>query len=174
MSDYTAFPEMLDGRLKTLNPKIHGGLLGIRGNEEHVKSMKEYGIEPIDACVVNLYPFSETVAAGADFATCVENIDIGGPAMIRAASKNFTDVLVVTDVDQYTELLMELTENDGCTTLGLRRKYAAAAFARTAAYDGAIAAWFASQSSQKFPEKLVLTGTLKHTLRYGENPHQVS
>jgi len=172
VSDYTKFPELLDGRLKTLNPKIHGGLLGIRGNKDHEEAMKEHGILPIDACVVNLYPFQETVKSGADFNTCVENIDIGGPAMIRAAAKNFSAVTVVTDVDQYTEFLTELTELDGRTSLKLRQKYAGAALARTAAYDAAIAGWFSQQSGSPFPEKLVLSATLKHGLRYGENPHQ--
>mmetsp|Transcript_8072 Transcript_8072/g.35886 ORF Transcript_8072/g.35886 Transcript_8072/m.35886 type:complete len:540 (-) Transcript_8072:621-2240(-) len=172
VSDYTEFPELLDGRLKTLNPKIHGGLLGIRDNEDHHQAMAEHGILPIDACVVNLYPFEETVNSGADFGTCVENIDVGGPAMIRAAAKNFKSVTVVTEVDQYAELLTELAENDGCTSLALREKYAGAAYARTAVYDAKIASWFSMQGEDHFPERLVISGTLKQRLRYGENPHQ--
>mmetsp|Transcript_8073 Transcript_8073/g.35889 ORF Transcript_8073/g.35889 Transcript_8073/m.35889 type:complete len:204 (-) Transcript_8073:1224-1835(-) len=135
--------------------------------------MAEHGILPIDACVVNLYPFEETVNSGADFGTCVENIDVGGPAMIRAAAKNFKSVTVVTEVDQYAELLTELAENDGCTSLALREKYAGAAYARTAVYDAKIASWFSMQGEDHFPERLVISGTLKQRLRYGENPHQV-
>eukprot|EP00186_Timspurckia_oligopyrenoides_P000259 CAMPEP_0182449080 /NCGR_PEP_ID=MMETSP1172-20130603/31565_1 /TAXON_ID=708627 /ORGANISM="Timspurckia oligopyrenoides, Strain CCMP3278" /LENGTH=565 /DNA_ID=CAMNT_0024646181 /DNA_START=242 /DNA_END=1939 /DNA_ORIENTATION=- len=173
VSDYTGFPEMLDGRLKTLNPKIHGGLLGIRDNEAHVEQMREHGIQPIDLVVVNLYPFEATVASGGDFGKCVENIDIGGPTMLRSAAKNHRFVSVVTDVKQYTDLVSELSKHDGCTTGAMRRKLAASVFAQTAAYDAAISSWFAGQlGAGEFPEKLNLTASLKQTLRYGENPHQ--
>ena len=172
VSDITGFPEMMDGRIKTLHPKVHGGLLAIRGNEAHAAAQDEHGIGDIDLLVVNLYPFEETVASGADFDTCIENIDIGGPAMIRAAAKNHAGVAVVVEPQDYDGLLEELEANDGATSTELRRSLAAKAYARTGAYDGAIATWFASQLEQDTPDMRVLSGRLSQTLRYGENPHQ--
>ncbi|MGE5548218.1 MAG: bifunctional phosphoribosylaminoimidazolecarboxamide formyltransferase/IMP cyclohydrolase [Solirubrobacterales bacterium] len=172
VSDYTGFPEMLDGRVKTLHPLVHGGLLGIRGNAEHEAAMAKHGIQPIDLLVVNLYPFESTVAKGADFETCIENIDIGGPALIRGASKNHHDVTVVVDVEDYQAVMEEMAANQGATTLELRRRLAATAYARTGAYDAAISAWFASQIGETFPRRVVVAGELKQSLRYGENPHQ--
>jgi phosphoribosylaminoimidazolecarboxamide formyltransferase/IMP cyclohydrolase len=172
VSDHTGFPEMLDGRVKTLHPTIHGGILGLRGNPEHEAAMHEHDIAPIDLVVVNLYPFESTVARGADPATCVENIDIGGPALIRAAAKNHGAVSVITDPEDYAALIADLKEYEGQVTLGLRRHLAGLAFARTAAYDAAIARWFSEQSGDLFPRHLVAAGRLKQPLRYGENPHQ--
>ena len=149
VSDLTGFPEMMDGRVKTLHPKVHGGLLAIRGNKEHAAAMKTHGIAPIDLLVVNLYPFEATVDKGAGFEECIENIDIGGPAMIRAAAKNHDDVAVVVDVADYEALLEELAANNGATTLYLRRQLAAKAYARTAAYDAAISNWFAAQNRHR-------------------------
>src|SRR5690349_15181025 len=131
VSDLTGFPEMMDGRVKTLHPGVHGGLLAIRDNKDHAASMQAHGIQPIDLLVVNLYPFEATVAKGADFDTCIENIDIGGPAMIRAAAKNHGDVAVVVEPDDYAALLAELSQHGGATTLVLRKKPAAKAYART-------------------------------------------
>ncbi|HET9018579.1 MAG TPA: bifunctional phosphoribosylaminoimidazolecarboxamide formyltransferase/IMP cyclohydrolase, partial [Acetobacteraceae bacterium] len=168
---HTGFPEILDGRVKTLVPQIHGGLLGRRDLPQHVAEMAAHGIAPIDLLAVNLYPFEATVAAGADFGNSVEQIDIGGPALIRAAAKNHDFVTVLTDPAQYDELLAELAAEGG-TRLALRRRLAAAAYARTAAYDAAIAAWFAERQGTEFPPRLTLSGTLRQTLRYGENPHQ--
>jgi phosphoribosylaminoimidazolecarboxamide formyltransferase/IMP cyclohydrolase len=170
VSDHTGFPEILDGRVKTLVPQIHGGLLGRRDLPEHVEQMTAHGIAPIDLLVSNLYPFEQTVAAGASEADCIETIDIGGPALIRAAAKNHDHVAVITDVAQYGELLAALAA--GGTTLALRRRLAAAAYARTAAYDSAIAAWFAAREGDEFPTRITVSGTLRQTLRYGENPHQ--
>eukprot|EP00741_Cyanophora_paradoxa_P002713 tig00000622_g2633.t1 len=174
VGDYTGFPEMMDGRVKTLHPVIHGGLLGVRGNASHEAAMATHNIKPIDLVCINLYPFESTVARGADFDTCVENIDIGGPAMIRSACKNHRSVVVLTDAAQYAELFAELDANAGATTAEFRRKMAAAAFSRTAAYDSAIAGYFARQTGVTFPERLSTSGTLKQTLRYGENPHQAA
>ncbi len=172
VADYTGFPEMLDGRVKTLHPKVHGGLLGIRGNAEHEAAMAAHGIQPIDLLVVNLYPFEETVAKGADYDTCVENIDIGGPAMIRAASKNHDAVTVVVDVEDYAVVMEAMSANGGATTLDLRKRLAATAYARTGAYDAAISQWFARELGDTFPRRVVVAGELKQSLRYGENPHQ--
>ena len=174
VADYTGFPEMLDGRVKTLHPKVHGGLLGIRGNAEHEGAMAEHGIQPIDLLVVNLYPFEATVAKGADYETCVENIDIGGPAMIRAASKNHDSVSVVVDVEDYAVIMEEMSAHAGATTLALRKKLAATAYARTGAYDAAISQWFARELGDTFPRRVVVAGELKQSLRYGENPHQAA
>ena len=135
---------MMDGRVKTLHPKVHGGLLAIRDNAEHAQAMKAHGIAPIDLLVVNLYPFEATVDKGAGFEECIENIDIGGPAMIRAAAKNHDDVAVVVEPSDYQAVLDELAANKGATTLALRRRLAAKAYARTAAYDAAISNWFAA------------------------------
>ncbi|HUW74602.1 MAG TPA: bifunctional phosphoribosylaminoimidazolecarboxamide formyltransferase/IMP cyclohydrolase [Methyloceanibacter sp.] len=171
VSDVTGSPEMMDGRVKTLHPKIHGGLLAMRGNEEHEAAMQQHGIPAIDLLVVNLYPFEATVRAGGDFDVCIENIDIGGPAMIRAAAKNHAGVAVVVDPADYMDVLDEIERLDG-TTSDLRKRLAAKAFAHTGAYDGAIATWFADQLDEDTPEKRVITGTLERALRYGENPHQ--
>jgi phosphoribosylaminoimidazolecarboxamide formyltransferase/IMP cyclohydrolase len=172
ISELTGFPEMMDGRVKTLHPKVHGGLLAMRDNEEHAAAMRSHGIRPIDLLVVSLYPFEATVAKGADFATCIENIDIGGPAMIRAAAKNHADVAVVVDPSDYAVVLAELREHGGATTLALRRKLAGKAYARTAVYDAAIANWFADQLSDPAPAWRAIGGHLLEPLRYGENPHQ--
>jgi phosphoribosylaminoimidazolecarboxamide formyltransferase / IMP cyclohydrolase len=170
VSDHTGFPEIMDGRVKTLVPQIHGGILGRRDLPEHVSQMQAHGIAPIDLVAVNLYPFEATVAAGADAETTIENIDIGGPALIRAAAKNHDFVAVVTDPAQYAEVAEALA--GGGTTIALRRRLAGAAYARTAAYDAAIAAWFADQRQESFPERFAVSGQLRQTLRYGENPHQ--
>ncbi len=172
VAEVTGFPEMMDGRVKTLHPKVHGGLLAVRSDEGHVAAMAEHGIPAIDLLVVNLYPFEATVAKGADYDTCIENIDIGGPAMIRAAAKNHADVCVVTDVEDYAALLAELSENDGQTTLEFRKTLAQTAYARTAAYDAAVSTWMASAIGQQAPRRRAFAGTLAQTLRYGENPHQ--
>ena len=168
----TGFPEMMDGRVKTLHPNVHGGLLALRDNAEHINSMEKHGIAGIDLLVVNLYPFEETVARGADAATCVENIDIGGPAMIRAAAKNHGFVTTIVDVEDYDALLKELADNDGQTRFAFRQRMAARAYSRTAAYDAAVSSWFASELNDPAPLRKSFAGTLSQTLRYGENPHQ--
>jgi phosphoribosylaminoimidazolecarboxamide formyltransferase/IMP cyclohydrolase len=172
VGDLTGFPEMMDGRVKTLHPAVHGGLLAIRGNPAHAEAMRAHGIRPIDILVVNLYPFEETVARGGAFADCIENIDIGGPAMIRAAAKNHDDVAVLVEASDYTALLGELAAHNGMTTLALRRRLAAKAYARTAAYDAAIANWFANSLGEAAPDYRAFGGRLIEKLRYGENPHQ--
>ncbi|AMJ62036.1 bifunctional phosphoribosylaminoimidazolecarboxamide formyltransferase/IMP cyclohydrolase [Bosea sp. PAMC 26642] len=172
VSDLTGFPEMMDGRVKTLHPKVHGGLLAIRSHPEHQASMIGHGIAPIDLLVVNLYPFEATVAAGKGYDDCIENIDIGGPAMIRAAAKNHQDVAVVVEPSDYAAVLSELQAQKGATTLTLRRKLAQKAYARTAAYDAAISNWFAGELGETAPAYRALGGTLAEPLRYGENPHQ--
>ncbi len=172
VADVTGFPEMMDGRVKTLHPAVHGGLLALRDDADHVAAMKKHGIGAIDLLVVNLYPFEETVAKGADYATCVENIDIGGPAMIRAAAKNHGFVTVVVDTEDYAALLGELDSNDGATGLAFRQKMAQIAFARTAAYDAAVSTWMAGALGEPAPRRRVFAGTLAQGLRYGENPHQ--
>ncbi len=172
VSDLTGFPEMMDGRVKTLHPAVHGGLLAMRDNPQHAEAMRAQRIRPIDILVVNLYPFEDTVARGADFADCIENIDIGGPAMIRAAAKNHADVAVVVDASDYAAVLDELTRHRGMTTLALRRRLAAKAYARTAAYDAAIANWFARELNETAPDYRSVGGRLIEKLRYGENPHQ--
>jgi phosphoribosylaminoimidazolecarboxamide formyltransferase/IMP cyclohydrolase len=171
VSDHTGFPEILDGRVKTLVPQIHGGILGRRDLPGHLAQMAAHNIAPIDLVAVNLYPFEATVARGAAFEDCVENIDIGGPALIRAAAKNHDFVTVLTAPDHYATVLAELAAHGG-TTLATRRALAAAAYARTASYDSAIASWFAGQTGEAFPPAFTIAGTLKQTLRYGENPHQ--
>jgi phosphoribosylaminoimidazolecarboxamide formyltransferase/IMP cyclohydrolase len=175
VSDLTGFPEMMDGRVKTLHPKVHGGLLGVRDNPEHAAAMEEHGIAPIDLVAVNLYPFLSTVMSGADRDTVIENIDIGGPSMVRSAAKNHAHVAIVTDPADYLALLAELDEHDGATTLNLRKRLAAKAFALTAEYDSTIAQWFAfADQGERWPEKWTLSSTRKMTLRYGENPHQTA
>ena len=171
ISELTGFPEMMDGRVKTLHPVVHGGLLGVRDAPHHKAAMDEHGIGGIDLVYVNLYPFEQTVASGADFALGVENIDIGGPAMIRSAAKNHGYVAVCTQIGDVTEVLAELAI-DGATSLALRKRLAARAYARTAAYDAAIAAWFAEQLEDTAPARRAFAGELVQTMRYGENPHQ--
>ncbi|MBB5753482.1 bifunctional phosphoribosylaminoimidazolecarboxamide formyltransferase/IMP cyclohydrolase [Prosthecomicrobium pneumaticum] len=172
VADIIGFPEILGGRVKTLHPKIHGGLLGIRNDPVHAAEMAEHGIEGFDLVCVNLYPFEATVAKGADYATAVENIDIGGPAMIRAAAKNHGYAAVVVDPADYGRVLAALEEHDGATPLALRKALAAKAFARTAAYDAAVSSWFAAALDEPAPAWRSFSGALAETLRYGENPHQ--
>ena len=172
VADFTGHPEMLDGRVKTLHPRLHGGILGRRDLASHREQMAAHNIPPIDLVVVNLYPFEATVARGADFEECVENIDIGGPTLIRAAAKNHDSVTVVTDAADYQALLTELDANDGATTLALRRQLARLAYSRTALYDTAISRWFAEQAGETFPPVITFGGRLAQSLRYGENPHQ--
>jgi len=172
VADYTGFPEMLDGRVKTLHPKVHGGLLGMRDVEEHVDAMAAADILPIDLVIVNLYPFGATVARGAPWAECVENVDIGGPAMVRAAAKNHAHVTVVTDVAQYATVLNELADNNCATGSRLRLRLAAEAYGAMAAYDAAVARRFHQQAGTAFPPVVTWAGQLRQELRYGENPHQ--
>jgi phosphoribosylaminoimidazolecarboxamide formyltransferase / IMP cyclohydrolase len=172
ISELTGFPEMMDGRVKTLHPKVHGGLLAIRSNKDHAAAMQTHSIRAIDLLVVNLYPFESKGAKGADFEACIENIDIGGPAMIRAAAKNHADVAVVVDPADYALVRAELEQHDSATSLALRRKLAAKAYARTAAYDAAIANWFARKIDDPAPAYRTIGGQLIEPLRYGENPHQ--
>jgi phosphoribosylaminoimidazolecarboxamide formyltransferase / IMP cyclohydrolase len=174
VSDLTGFPELMDGRLKTLHPKVHGGLLAIRENPEHEAAMRAHGIAPIDLLVVNLYPFEATIGRGAGFADCIENIDIGGPAMIRAAAKNYNDVAVVVDPGDYPKILGELMAHGGCTTRALRQELAQKAFARTAVYDTAISNWLAAEMGLAMPPYRAFGGKLVSSLRYGENPHQTA
>jgi phosphoribosylaminoimidazolecarboxamide formyltransferase/IMP cyclohydrolase len=174
VSEVTGFPETMDGRVKTLHPKVHGGLLAVRGNKEHVAAMERHGIRPIDLLVVSLYPFEDTVAKGRPFDDCIENIDIGGPAMIRAAAKNHADVTVVVEPTDYAKVLAELAAHNGMTTLELRQRLAAKAFACTAAYDAAIANWFADEVRDEAPDYRAFGGRLIQELRYGENPHQAA
>jgi phosphoribosylaminoimidazolecarboxamide formyltransferase / IMP cyclohydrolase len=174
VSDLTGFPEMMDGRVKTLHPKIHGGLLAVRDNADHVRTMEDNGIAPIDLVVVNLYPFEATMANGASFDECIENIDIGGPAMIRSAAKNHAGVAVVVEPEDYAALIAELAAHHGKTSLALRRRLAAKAYARTAAYDAAISNWFAGEIGDAAPDFRAFGGRLAETLRYGENPHQTA
>ena len=172
VADLTGFPEMMDGRVKTLHPKVHGGLLAIRDNKDHAAAMADHHIRPIDLLVVNLYPFEATAAKGAAYEDCIENIDIGGPAMIRAAAKNHNDVTVVVEPEDYAGLLGEMTQHAGMTFLETRQKLAAKAYARTAAYDAAIANWFAETLHETAPDYRAFGGKLAESLRYGENPHQ--
>jgi phosphoribosylaminoimidazolecarboxamide formyltransferase / IMP cyclohydrolase len=174
VSDVTGFPEIMDGRVKTLHPKVHGGLLAIRAHPEHQAAMLAHGIEPIDLLVVNLYPFEATVAKGGDFADCIENIDIGGPAMIRAAAKNHHDVAVVVEQADYDVLLADMDAHGGEVTLGLRKRLAQKAYARTAAYDAAISNWFAAELGEATPAYRAFGGKLAEAMRYGENPHQAA
>ena len=172
VSEVTGFPEIMDGRVKTLHPNVHGGLLAIRDDEDHVAAMRQHGIESIDLAVINLYPFEEVRAAGGDYPTTVENIDIGGPAMIRASAKNHAYVTVLTDPSDYPALLDALKADDCQTTYALRQQFAAKAFARTAAYDAVISNWFAEALSIDMPQYRAIGGSLKEAMRYGENPHQ--
>jgi phosphoribosylaminoimidazolecarboxamide formyltransferase/IMP cyclohydrolase len=172
VSEHTGFPEILDGRVKTLVPQVHGGLLGRRDLPEHLAQMAQHDIAPIDLVAVNLYPFEATISRDAPFDECIENIDIGGPAMIRSAAKNHAGVVVITEPSQLGEVRAELEA--GGTTLALRRRLAHAAYARTAAYDTAISTWFAAQNGEAFPQRLAVAGVLRQELRYGENPHQAA
>ena len=186
VSDLTGFPEMMDGRVKTLHPKVHGGLLALRDNQEHVTAMAEHQIGPIDLVVVNLYPFEQTVAKGAERAEVIENIDIGGPSMVRSAAKNHGFVTIVTDPADYDALLDEMSANDGATSDAFRIRMAGKAYARTAAYDAAIASWFAfadafsnplgaeALQATPFPETFPMAFKRSDVLRYGENPHQAA
>src|SRR5881394_3889967 len=172
ISELTGFPEMMDGRVKTLHPKVHGGLLGVRDNPQHAAAMEDHDIAPIDLVVVNLYPFLDTVTGGADRDTIIENIDIGGPSKVRSAAKNHAHVAVVTDPADYAALLEQLDAQGG-TTLEFRKMLAAKAFALTAAYDSTISQWFAfADQGERWPQTWTRASTLKMPLRYGENPHQ--
>jgi phosphoribosylaminoimidazolecarboxamide formyltransferase / IMP cyclohydrolase len=173
ISDLTGFPEMMDGRVKTLHPKVHGGLLAVRDDAAHASAMAEHGIGAIDLVVVNLYPFAQTVAKGAERPEIIENIDIGGPSMVRSAAKNHHYVAIVTDPGDYAGLIAGLDETGGMTSLAFRQRLAAKAFAATAAYDAMIASWFAfAGQGERFPETLPLVLERGPELRYGENPHQ--
>lgn len=174
VSELTGVPEMMDGRVKTLHPAVHGGLLALRDDDAHLAAMKTHGIAAIDLLVVNLYPFEATVAGGADYDTAIENIDIGGPAMIRAAAKNHAFVTVVTDVEDYAAVIGALDAGKGTTTLAFRKRLALTAYARTAAYDAAISAWMTEAIAEPSPRRRVFGGRLRQTLRYGENPHQAA
>ncbi|WP_428537262.1 bifunctional phosphoribosylaminoimidazolecarboxamide formyltransferase/IMP cyclohydrolase [Rhodopila sp.] len=173
VSEHTGFPEIMDGRVKTLVPQIHGGILGRRDRPEHLEQMRQLGIAPIDLVVVNLYPFEATVAKDAAYDACIEEIDIGGPALIRAAAKNHDFVTVLVDPAQYDEMLEQLASSGGTSQL-LRRRLAGEAYARTAAYDAAIGSWFSTQREDTFPQRLTISGDRLQTLRYGENPHQAA
>lgn len=174
VSEHTGFPEIMDGRVKTLHPKIHGGLLALRNNEEHKKAMAENAIEPIDLLVVNLYQFVKTMQSDANFETCIENIDIGGPAMIRAAAKNFENVVVVTNPADYQRVLADMQANNGAVSYELRKALAAEAFSLTARYDSTISTWLNGEvkDAPAYPNQISFAGSVKEVLRYGENPHQ--
>ncbi len=174
ISELTSFPEIMDGRVKTLHPKVHGGILSIRDEAEHQKAMLDHGIEPIDMVVSNLYPFENTITSDADYATCVENVDIGGPTLIRASAKNHAYVTIVTDPFDYDRIGEALSENNGALPYVLRQNLAQAAFARTAAYDAAISNWFCDRLDITNPGYRVIGGKLAEVMRYGENPHQTA
>ena len=172
VADVTGFPEMMDGRVKTLHPNVHGGLLALRDDPAHQQAMEQHGIGAIDLLVVNLYPFEAALARGAAYDEMIENIDIGGPAMIRAAAKNHAFVNVVVDVEDYQPLLDEMAQHDGQTSFGFRQRLAQIAYARTGAYDAAVSSWMADAIGELAPRRRVVAGQLAQTLRYGENPHQ--
>lgn len=172
VADHTGFPEIMGGRVKTLHPKIHGGILSRRGHEGDEAAMAEHQIDAIDLVIINLYPFEQTVAAGNDYDTCVENIDIGGPAMIRAAAKNHAAVTTITDPDDYGDVIAAIEANAGSTTQDYRARMAAKAYARTAAYDSAITSWLSGALGGELPNGFAAGGARKQVLRYGENPHQ--
>ncbi len=174
VADVTGFPEILDGRVKTLHPGVHGGILARRDEESHKVALRQYGLEEIDLVAVNLYPFRETVARGAPWAECIENIDIGGPAMIRAAAKNHDFVTVITDPADYAAVLAEMVTLQGATALETRRRLARRAYGHTAGYDAMIAAWMSQQAEEELPETLAISATRLAELRYGENPHQAA
>ncbi len=172
VGDYTGFPEIMGGRVKTLHPSVHGGILARRDDKAHMKALTGHGMKEIDLVVVNLYPFESTVAGGADFDDCIENIDIGGPTLIRAAAKNHAFVTVVTDGEDYAAVMADMEANDGAVGAELRKRLAATAYARTASYDAAISGWFAGETGETFPRRVTFSGTRRQALRYGENPHQ--
>ncbi len=172
VAEVTGLPEMMDGRVKTLHPKIHGGLLAKRGDEAHERALKDHAIPAIDLLAVNLYPFEATVARGGEFDACIEKIDIGGPALIRAGAKNHASVTVVVEPEDYARVLDEMDAHDGATTLALRKELAAKAFARAGAYDAAIASWLAGALGDRTPQTVLMAGKIAQALRYGENPHQ--
>ncbi len=174
VSEHTGFPEMMGGRLKTLHPKVHGGLLAVRGNDEHTAAAAAHGIPPIDLLVVNLYPFEQTVARDGSFDDCIENIDIGGPAMIRAAAKNHAAVTVIVETDDYDAVIADMEQYAGAISADLRYTLAAKAYARTSHYDAAISNWFARQLDDKAPAYRAFAGKIDQALRYGENPHQTA
>ena len=172
ISDLTGFPEIMNGRVKTLHPRVHGGLLALRNEKDHILAMKQHEINEIDLLVVNLYPFQSTVARGADYGTCIENIDIGGPAMIRAAAKNHQFVTVITDYSDYDVFLDEFKKNKRSTGINFLKKMAYKAYAHTASYDASISAWMGEQEKDTNPKQMIEFGSLAQSLRYGENPHQ--
>ena len=172
VSELTGFPEMMDGRLKTLHPTVHGGLLAVRDEKSHLEAMEAHKIKEIDLLIVNLYPFAETVKSGADYNHCIENIDIGGPAMIRAAAKNFNYVTTVVDSQDYGDLIDELNVNNGCTSYTFRQKLSQNAFSLTANYDAMVSTWMLEQAGHIQPRRLSFSAALSQNLRYGENPHQ--
>jgi phosphoribosylaminoimidazolecarboxamide formyltransferase/IMP cyclohydrolase len=172
IAEFTGFPEIMEGRVKTLHPKVHGGILARRDSEIHLKAMNNNAIQPIDLVVVNLYPFASVVVKGGKYEDCIENIDIGGVALIRASAKNHDFVTIVTDPQDYAAIVSDMKSHDGSITYDLRRSLAANAFAVTASYDSDISNWFAGQTSGEFPRRISFAGELKQTLRYGENPHQ--
>ena len=174
ISNFTGSPEILDGRVKTLHPKIHGGILNKRGNKKHLKDIKQNNIENIDLVIVNFYPFEKVIKNKLNHQNIIENIDIGGPAMVRAAAKNYNDVTVITSLNQYDELINELKKNDGSTSLEFRKKMAQEAFSETAYYDSLIADYFNKINNTYFPQKKIFHSELIKKLRYGENPHQKS
>lgn len=174
ISEHTSFPEIMDGRVKTLHPKVHGGLLNVRDNKQHQQQKQENEIGDIDLVVVNLYPFEETVKKGADYAEIIENIDIGGPSMVRSAAKNHKFVTIVVEASDYAEVRQNILDNNGNTSLELRKRLAYKAYSRTAEYDANIAKWFAGELQDEFPEKLTIPAKRKAVLRYGENPHQAA
>ena len=172
VSELTGFPEMMDGRLKTLHPSVHGGLLAVRDEKSHLEAMEAHKIKEIDLLIVSLYPFAETVKSGADYNHCIENIDIGGPAMIRAAAKNFKYVTTVVDSQDYGDLIDELNVNNGCTSYTFRQKLSQNAFSLTANYDAMVSTWMLEQAGHIQPRRLSFSAALSQNLRYGENPHQ--
>jgi phosphoribosylaminoimidazolecarboxamide formyltransferase/IMP cyclohydrolase len=172
VSELTGFPEMMDGRLKTLHPTVHGGLLAVRDEKSHLEAMEAHKIKEIDLLIVSLYPFAETVKSGADYNHCIENIDIGGPAMIRAAAKNFKYVTTVVDSQDYGDLIDELNVNNGCTSYTFRQKLSQNAFSLTANYDAMVSTWMLEQAGHIQPRRLSFSAALSQNLRYGENPHQ--
>ena len=174
ISNFTKSPEILDGRVKTLHPKIHGGILNKRGNKKHLKDIKQNNIENIDLVIVNFYPFERVIKNKLNHQNIIENIDIGGPAMVRAAAKNYNDVTVITSLNQYDELINELKKNDGSTSLEFRKKMSQEAFSETAYYDSLIADYFNKINNTHFPQKKIFHSKLIENLRYGENPHQKS
>ncbi len=174
VSEFTNFPEILDGRVKTLHPKIHAGILNDRRNKTHLKDLKNNNLENVDLVIVNFYPFENTLKNTNNHSKIIENIDIGGPTMVRSAAKNYKDVTVITSSNQYEELILELKKNNGSTTLGFREKLSRIAFTETAYYDSVISNYFNKISNTTFPNKKVFHANLIETLRYGENPHQKS